>query len=284
MAGAWLLASLLSLQTSGFGVAQQGSTQLMLTLAAPITRADGRVSGATARRLAQPFTYYVHTPDSPCGTTTITATEPKAAGFGWRVAATTISRTAAEITVKLEWQRLWERGRALANGPRGATELTLRREDRVPLDRIAASAQTSCDAVSVGLEVWVQRMLITTSAPDAALDKDLEAQLWLVHKRPDGTEQTQLQQIHAGDRGLGFFFRAGAVQGLDAQLTVEVAGEVRPVQSNGVTVLYVVIERATYDGTSATPSVGAAGRTITVPAPGDVISFDIPQMGTRGGG
>ena len=284
MAGAWLLASLLSLQTSGFGVQQQGSTQLTLTLAAPITRADGRVSGATARRLTQPFTYYVHTPDSPCGTTTVSATEPKAAGFGWRVAATAISRTATEITIKIEWQRLWERGRALANGPRGATELTLKREDRVPLDRIPAPAQTSCDAVSVGLEVWVQRLLVTTTAADATLDKDLDAQLWLVHKRPDGTEQSQLQEIRTADRGLGFFFRAGAIQGMDAQLTIEVAGEIRPVQANGATVLYVVIERVTYDGTSATPSVGAAGRSIGIPAAGDVISFDIPQMGARGGG
>jgi len=283
--GAWLIVSLLAQQAATIGVPQSGSNQLMLTLAAPVTRADGRVSGATARRLTQPFTYYVHTPDSPCATTTVSTAEPKAAGFGWRVSATTISRTAAEITVRIEWQRLWERGLVLANGPRGATELTLKREDRVPLDRIAASAQASCDAVSVGLEVWVHRTMVTTSAADAPAGKDLDAQLWLVHTRPDGTEHSQLQEIRApGDRGLGFFFRAGAIQGMDAQLTVEVAGEIRPVLSNGATVLYVVIERATFDGTSPTPAIGAAGRSIAVPAVGEVISFDMPPMGPRGGG
>jgi hypothetical protein len=282
---AWLVLSLLALQAQSIGVPQSGSGQLMLTLAAPVTRADGRVSGATARRLTQPFTYYVHTPDSPCAATIVSTAEPKAAGFGWRVSATTISRAAAEITVRIEWQRLWERGRALANGPRGASELTLKREDRVPLDRIAASAQTSCDAVSVGLEVWVQRTRITTSAPDAPLGKDLDAQLWLVNTRPDGTEQSQLQEIQApGDRGVGFFFRAGAIQGMDALLSVEVAGEIRPVLANGVTVLYVVIERAIFDGTSATPAIGAAGRSIAVPAAGEVISFDMPPMGPRGAG
>ena len=89
MVSVWLFGWLLGLQTPvPTGVSQIFNNQLTLTVAAPVTRADGRISGATARRLTQPFTYYVYTPESACGTTTLSATEPKVAGFGWRVTVT----------------------------------------------------------------------------------------------------------------------------------------------------------------------------------------------------
>ncbi len=122
----------------GLSTAVAAQFGVTLTLAAPVTRTDGRVSGASMRNLSQPFAYFVYSNGDLCGATTLTTVEPRAAMVGWRVTATSVTRTATQLVVKLDWQRLWDRGRALPNGPRGSTELVLQREDRVPVDFVAA--------------------------------------------------------------------------------------------------------------------------------------------------
>ena len=87
-----------------------------LTLAAPVTRTDVRVSGGSVRGLSQPFTYFVHGTSDLCGATTVSPIEPRAAAFGWRVTATALTGTTTQVVVKIDWQRLWERGRVFQTG------------------------------------------------------------------------------------------------------------------------------------------------------------------------
>ena len=256
-----------------------------LTLAAPVTRTDGRVSGGSARGLSQPFTYFVHATDDLCSATTVTAIEPRTAAFGWRVTATALTRTTTQVTAKFDWQRLWDRGRVLPNGPRGSTELVLQRDDRVPLDFIGVAPSTSCDASGIGLEVWAERQLVWSGAPDAAPARDLDGELWLVHRRPDGVENVQRMEIRAGQSGTGFFFRPARVETPTATVQIEVAGDIRPSTSQNGPGLAIAIERVLFSNQpGAVPSRGGSARTIPLPPAGDVISFDLPSSGARGGG
>ena len=256
-----------------------------LTLAAPVTRTDGRVSGASMRNLSQPFAYFVYSNGDLCGATTLTTVEPRAAMVGWRVTATSVTRTATQLVVKLDWQRLWDRGRALPNGPRGSTELVLQREDRVPVDFVAAPPADGCDATGIGLEVAAERRLVSSGAPDAAAGRDLDAELWLVHRRPDGVENVQRLEIHAGQAGMGFFFRPTRVETTTATLMIEVAGDIRPSTSQNGPALAIAIERVWLSAEpGAAPLRGGSARTIPLPAAGEVISFDLPSGGARGGG
>jgi hypothetical protein len=257
-----------------------------MTLAAPVTRTDGRVSGASVRNQSQPFAYFVSSTADLCGATAVTTAEPRAAAFGWRVTATTLTSTTTQLVVKLDWQRLWDRGRPLQNGPRGSSELVLQRDDRVPLDFIGASPADGCDAIGIGLEVWAERRIAWIGAPDAAATRDLEGELWLVHRRPDGVENVQRLEIRAGQSGTGFFFRPARVETPTATVMIEVAGDIRPSTGQNGPGLAIAIERVWLSNQpGATPSRGGSARAIPLPTPGEVISFDLPSGGgARGGG
>ena len=125
---------------------------------------------------------------------------------------------------------------------------------------------------------------MSSGAPDAAAGRDLDAELWLVHRRPDGVENVQRLEIHAGQAGMGFFFRPTRVETTTATLMIEVAGDIRPSTSQNGPALAIAIERVWLSAEpGAAPLRGGSARTIPLPAAGEVISFDLPSGGARGG-
>ena len=166
------------------------------------------------------------------------------------------------------------------------TELVLQREDRVPVDFVAAPPAR-----------WLRRHWhwsrgrrrsagsCRAARRTRRLVRDLDAELWLVHRRPDGVENVQRLEIHAGQAGMGFFFRPTRVETTTATLMIEVAGDIRPSTSQNGPALAIAIERVWLSAEpGAAPLRGGSARTIPLPAAGEVISFDLPSSGARGGG
>ena len=104
--------------------------------------------------------------------------------------------------------------------------------------------------------------------------RDLDAELWLVHRRPDGVENVQRLEIHAGQSGMGFFFRPTRVETTTATSMIEVAGDIRPSTSQNGPALAIAIERVWLSAEpGAAPFRGGSARTIPLPAAGEVISL-----------
>jgi hypothetical protein len=71
------------------------------------------------------------------------------------VSGRVISRTDKELTVRIEWERLWEAGQRLAKPRTGLLEATIRVGERFPLDTVTSSATTDCGVTSGRLEATV---------------------------------------------------------------------------------------------------------------------------------
>jgi hypothetical protein len=293
-------------------------------IAAPVVRSDGRSAGSTSAPLTEGSTYYVSTTGGLCTAMTIGAVEPKTAGYGWRLTVPLLQRASSGATVKIEWQRLWERGRALADGPRGETQLVLRREERVPLDQIAATpAAGSCDATGIGLELlsdWRASsgggvggggavaagprgggragggggsgpagppVARSGAAGVTAPTNEFDLELWLVDRNRDGAESVQPLTVHSIDGSPRFFFRPGRIDTPAGRVVLEVSGQIRSfAPGNGSTRLLVSLQRR-IEGEAAGGMItsGGSSQMIPMPQPDEVISFDLPAIaGPRGSG
>ena len=298
-------------------IAQQVSTGATpapnwpLAIAAPIVRSDGSSAGSTSAPLTEGSTYYVSTTGGLCTAMTIGAVEPKTAGYGWRLTVPQLQRASSGATVKIEWQRMWERGRALADGPRGETQLVLRREERVPLDQIAATpAAGSCDATSIGLELLAAGRAssgggvggggVAAAGPRGgagagaagppiarggavgvtASANEFDLELWLVDRNRDGAESVQPLTVHSMDGSPRFFFRPGRIDTPAGHVVLEVSGQIRSLAlGDGSTRLLVSLQRR-IEGEPAGGNIttGGSARMIPMPQPDEVISFDLPGV------
>jgi hypothetical protein len=209
----------------------------------------------------------------------------------------TVRADAASLVVSVDWQRLWDRGQRLTNGPSGTVQLTLHPGDRIPLDHIPnAAASEACRAVGMGLEVKVART--TTPEPvnsallplgavqgSAAGTGRLSADLWLVHRLPTGVEQAHHQVVRLPADGAPFGFAPVTVATSRGDVNVEVSGSFRRFQAaTGGEFLYVSMVR-TVTG-DAMPPGGIRGGTMTVipqPGPAEVLSLEMPGLGGGGG-
>lgn len=265
-------------------------TATRLTVAAPLLAPNGDAAGVAAFVSNDTFAYFVHAGSDLCGQVTFDESEPVTAGSGWRISGEILESSAEQLTARIDWQRLWERGQRLADGPRGSTRLTLRRNDRVPLDYIAAAGATKqCDRVGLGLDITAERHAVFNTTRSVT-DAEFDAELWLLRNR-DGQQPAVLyQRVRTRSGGAGFVFRPARDAADQSPYAVEITGRIQSArQSDGTPGMFVGLERLfrnlSPEGTSPR---GGSGRTIALPAPDDVISFDLPSSsaspGTGGGG
>jgi hypothetical protein len=279
---------------------------LKIIVAAPVYQPDGGVTAETAT-LAEgaPMVVHVYGRRSVCETAVAGGTEPADAGFGWRVTTQTLSVTDAIVSVSVDWKRIWDRGRKIANGPSGTVQLKLFPGARIPLDHIPNPAATdACRAVGLGLEVRLAR-----TAPAAPVNSALvplgatpggaspiDADLWLVQRMPSGVEQVNHQTIRLDRAGGSFSFAPVKVSGERGEVDVEIGGAFRRFRAPvGGEYLYLSLTRA-ISGESMPPGGyrGGTGTMIPLPGPAEVLSFEIPgpgaapvaggRGGARGGG
>jgi hypothetical protein len=67
---------------------------------------------------------------------------------GWHftgtVTGTTWQNGRSVMAIRVEWQRLWENGARLQDGPKGLSVTSLRDGERLELDRVVASGAGAC--------------------------------------------------------------------------------------------------------------------------------------------
>lgn len=277
-------------QAPGVVVARPaGPTELKVVVAAPVYQPDGAVSvETTTLSNGQPNVVHVYGRRSLCDIATSGAAEPKDARFGWRLTSHTISTNADDLVVSVDWQRIWDRGQKLTNGPSGTVQLTLHPGDRIPLDHIPNQAPNdACKAVGMGLEVQLARTASPGAASSALLPigaveggtKALAADVWLVHTVPAGTQQVEHQTVQLPGGGAPFSFAPMKVMTPQGEVTVELTGSFRRfVSPTGNEYLLVSMARAIRgQSTPAGGVTGSTGTLIPLPDPDQVIGLELPS-------
>ena len=128
-----------------------------------------------------------------------------------------------------------------------------------------------------------------------------DAELWLVHRKPDGTESVQQQTLHFGGLGANgtFTFPSIQVQTSKGAITVDITGKIqaftgdqvpendrmRPMlmtsldASSAAQHLSVSIDRrARATGPPLLDITGGSRMVIDVPSTSDVLSFEFPAL------
>jgi TonB family protein len=199
---------------------------------------------------------------------------------------------------------------------RGVAQVTLQPGDRVVLDYISTSVRTispnmatevayvtgrpACDVVGMGLEISIE------SAPKAPTI--VESELWLIHTRPDKTEETQHQtlRVRAGDSAMYWFddvavllpatpFAGGELKPIRvAEVPIQVSGRLSPVDlGDGKIHMKLTIARSGQSAHTRIASPNVAAVTLGPPTgsttydltaePGEVLSFQLPPIRTPAG-
>lgn len=306
MWSALLIAALMlpQAQSNGRGTVTPVTTSLDVTLAAPIQFLDGRLAGASVKITPSDTPWFVYSQTNLCRSM-ISRTAPLEAIDGWRVTISERGRTTTQVTLSVNWQRTWERGRPVTGGSGGTSELTLQGGDRVGLDQLTRPTQPgNCMATSKTLEVRVARTVQVRPAvmtgsspvtppvvePDASLETPVVAELWMVHRAPNGNETVDYQAVQLVAGGVGFMFRGLPSDTTEGAMVIDLNGQLRAVQrADGSRGLALSLTRSfTQVATGQVRFSGSGGnKTLDWLSPGDVISVDVPDPGTpaaRGGG
>jgi hypothetical protein len=267
---------------------------LELTLAAPVQLPNGRQVGASVRPAVSPEPWLVYSRGNLCQSVITHGPVPTDATDGWKVSITERSRTNTQVTVGITWLRMWERGRLVTSGSGGTNELTLQRNDRIALDMITRPAQPGvCAGTTKSLEIQVGRPAFAAAVPagESPLDGLVDAELWLVHTAPNGTETVEKQTVRLINGAVGFGFRTAAIETADGPVHLELNGQLKAVQrENGSRGLWAGLTRlVTRQSTGGIAFASTTEATVDWLVPNDVQSFDMPPLqlfasAGRGGG
>jgi hypothetical protein len=274
--------------------------ELVVVIAAPVYLPDGSVRSET---IALPASgrglVHVYSRKTLCAPASAGATEPTDAAFGWRIASQVVARSDSDVVVSLDWRRLWDAGRKIGNGPGGTVQLTLHPGDRIPLDHISnATPSGDCRAVGLGLEVKISRTGSVSAPVNSALPlgaqpggaKPVDAELWLTHTSPGGSEQVVHQVVRLAESGGRFAFAPTPVTTSRGDMNLELAGSIdRFRTTTGVEFFSLSLNRLVTG--ADLPSAGLSATTgVVTPMPdpndpNDSVSFQLlTAPGTRGGG
>ncbi len=279
-------------QSSGAGPV----TELRVVVAAPVYQPDGAVSAETLTLAnGAPSVVHMFGRRSLCDSATAGVSEPGDAAFGWRLTAHTVSATESTLVVGIDWRRLWERGQKLANGPSGTVQLKLHPGDRIPLDHIPNPAATdACPAVGMGLEVRLARALAPAPANIALLPlgstehkgRAIDAELWLVHTLPSGSQQAHHQTVRLADLATPFSFAPVKVTTTRGEVAVDITGSFRRYQApTGIEILYVSLARKLAGGALPADGVtGSTGAVMALPGATEVLSLELTAPASATGG
>jgi hypothetical protein len=239
---------------------------------------------------------------------------------GWYITGKVLGRTGDEFRVDMTWERRWDRGQPSIGAQRGTTQMTMRPGDRVTLDEVLTPAEAAarCSTVVARLEAGIAvrpsmagGVVIPLlgrgggrgvggaggtrggggtgsggagSRPQEILDLQApvthQAELWLVHTRPDGSEAVQRQALGFGRAWQQFDFPSVGVTVDGVRFDVRVRGALRVIDGPQVD---VSLSRAMVrEGSGAAGGGGRAAKAIPMPRPADVVSFEIPSGDARG--
>jgi len=192
---------------------QMADLARLFRVSGPTSFADGKVRGASARpgdlKVHQTIELFQTAGRSLCLSSSATRSSPNDAGYGWRLRITPVS-AADGLAMDVDWQRMWDRGAAITNGPRGKSRITLHEGDKILLDYIPGDgADAHCDALGMALQLELG------ATESQAL---VEADLWLIRSRDNQTVERQTVRARQG-AWTEFFFKDITQSFTDARLT-----------------------------------------------------------------
>jgi hypothetical protein len=287
--------------------AQEASGELALEIALRTYHVDERVRGSAGDHGIESFQSYVWTNPTLCQVSASDNEPSSVPAIGWHFAGRVIERTGDDFLVAIEWRRLWFNSVRLADGPNGSMQVRMRADRRLELDVVGPLVTSSCGMAGARLEAAiVSRPRVTFPAagqivaragggrgdgrggsggggrvsggglatgpvrpwPSASLD----AELWLVHTRPDGTEESQRHAMILREGGGSFTFPPVLVGPDSSAATVEVSVNLRPVLLGDAPGILVGL------GRTVGQSSGGSVKTVPLPVAGEVISFELPSL------
>jgi len=118
------------------------------------TSNSGRTDGAATVGESDAFMSFITADRGLCSLSA--GGEPRGVpAIGWRLSGQVLSRAAQEMTVRIEWQRVWDGGVRQTKPRSGTLEAPIRIGERVLLDSVRSPGLTDCGATSGRLEVVV---------------------------------------------------------------------------------------------------------------------------------
>jgi hypothetical protein len=133
------------------------------------------------------------------------------------------------------------------------------------------------------LELQVGATPFSTPAPagDSPLDGIVDAELWMVHQAPNGTETVEHQVVRLVNGVIGFSFKGGPVETADGPVAIELSGQLKAVRrEDGSRGLWAALTRGVTRQSTGTTSILGGPTTATLEwlTPGDVVSLDLPPL------
>ena len=272
---------------------------LMLEVAVRGYLAGGRAGSLAGDSGVDKLESYVWADQTLCGMGAGDNAPQSTPWVGWHFTANVVFSSPGQMSVRVEWQRLWENGSRVQNGPSGSNTLTLRSGERVELDRVAPSRSGSCGTVEAKLEAAVSVRpaylmsgvaggvatgamsgvgrggvgrgggggagrgsgtaagaasaaggsgsvrggrgtatgggTTTSPSPEGYRGRSSfvfsntlhDAEIWLVHKQPNGSEVVQQQSVRFSSIAKTFTFPPVQVAGRGGEITLEITGSLQ---------------------------------------------------------
>lgn len=249
----------------------------VISVESPTYFTDGEVRGAKAAQplvLGQRVDFVVTAGHTLCQSMSALPTPPADAGYGWRLSLTVVGvGDDGSAKIHAVWRTAWDRGRVV-DGPEHSSDLLLQRGGAAVLDYLRrgdSSDDVQCGALGMGLQIVMPR-------PDPDLQPLIEAELWLVKKGTDGTEEAQHQVVRfrGADPGEFFFDEITWPGSENAPQRVRVSG--------ALLMQGIVDDKIALDFTARkmivalTQGAGSTTRHLML-SPGEVTAFDLPMPG-----
>ena len=281
-----------------------------LELIARSTDANGRSTEKSLIRLIgnlrSPATLFVYVPKSVCDGIVVSEYEPPRSPYGWRVFVGPVtyapnSNAPVRADVMLTTMRMWNASGPVPDAPMFAALPSQAAERSAVIDTLPALRPTAgCTVSTLTLEARLlpqasgQRVIeVSPETPALRVNEKLvEAELWFVHKAPDGKETSERQVVRMRDGGRGDFYFDDMnltlrVDTHTIPIAVEVFGTIHTgtVGADGSIEMTLYLTRR-YINKEPTlgvwPKTGKTEYPTTVKA-GEVVSFLLPPLADDGG-
>jgi hypothetical protein len=114
--------------------------------------------------------------------------------------------------------------------------------------------------------------LITPAGPP------VDAELWFVHRRPDGTEDSQHLAVHATPAGAPFEFPSVPLATSRGRFLIGITGRLQSIIVSGhpSRIIVTITRKIGVEGAPQLDSSGNSYSNLAIPAPGEVIAFEMP--------
>jgi hypothetical protein len=255
-------------------------------------RADGKGFGSAGDNGADAFSSYLTALDTLCGFGAYSTLPVDPGGSVWKIGGEILSRNGDTFTVKVTWVRLWDRGALIQSPAPHEQVLTLRMGEHVTLETMSPSLSSPCGANAAQLEAsigtrpaWQARgggvagARANAVAAPAPAGPPIDAEMWLVLRKPDGSEASQRIVVHATPAGASYAFAPMAASTSNGKATVTVTGNIRPVIADGAiaTIAIRIDRRVTVENAPTLSTIGNSMLNLPVPSPGEVLALEIPH-------